>query len=355
MNERIGETRAVRSGEEFDVQKVHELLRKNIPMLDQKEITVSQFSAGHSNLTYLLKCGEWEAVLRRPPLGPVAKKAHDMAREARFLQALSPLFPLAPKPYVFCEDTDLIGSPFFVMERKKGVVVDKEWPTQFEKSPEVCRSMSEAFVDTLVALHAVPYQNTDLEQIGHPVGYMKRQVEGWIERYQRAKTDEIPTADVVSKWLIDHIPVSPPATVIHNDFKLNNMLFSLDNPACVTAVLDWEMATVGDPLSDLAIAISYWADKDDPASFRQGLSEITTLPGFYSRADLIERYAKKSGRNVESMDFYMTFAYFKVAVICQQIFYRWKRGQTQDERFAVMGNVAESLIQLAFRTLHHGV
>jgi aminoglycoside phosphotransferase (APT) family kinase protein len=345
------ELRSVRQGEEFDTQAVQNFLRERIPDMGTEELHVYQFTAGHSNLTYLLRCGEWEAVLRRPPLGPVAKKAHDMAREARFLSALYPLFPLAPRPYVFCDQAELIGSPFFVMERKKGVVVDKVWPESFEQTPEICRQMSEAFVDTLVQLHAVEYKGTELENIGHPEGYMQRQVLGWIERYGNAKTEEIPEAEIVSKWLHEHIPESSDTTVIHNDFKLNNMLFAHGEPSKVTAVLDWEMATLGDPLSDLAVALSYWAETGDPEELRGALSSLTTLPGFYSRSDLIEAYARKSGRNVEAMDFYLTFAYFKIAVISQQIFFRWKRGQTHDERFAKMGEMTKLLIHRAFDTL----
>jgi aminoglycoside phosphotransferase (APT) family kinase protein len=350
----LNETIAVRAGEEFDLAKVEAYLRAHLPQLDGGELTALQFAAGHSNLTYLLRCGEWEAVLRRPPLGKLAPKAHDMARESRLLAALHPLFPEAPQPYVFCDDLDVIGAPFFVMERKSGVVADRRWPAVYEQTPENGRKMSEALVDTLVALHAVEYRGTELESIGRPEGYMERQVTGWIDRYLRAKTDEVPEAERVAKWMVDHLPEMPAATIVHNDLKLNNLLLSPDDPAQVTAVLDWEMATIGDPLCDLAVTLSYWAEDGDGELIKQGLSPLTTLPGFLKRDELIELYARRSGRDVANMDFYLTFASFKVAVICQQIYYRWKQGQTQDPRFAAMGQMAQHLIgvagQTAFRT-----
>ncbi|MCX7570999.1 phosphotransferase family protein [Tumebacillus sp. DT12] len=348
--QRTRETIPVRAGEELDLARLTAYLGEHVPELASGDWRVEQFAAGHSNLTYLLRDGEREAVLRRPPLGPVAPKAHDMGRESRLLAALSPLFAKAPRPYLFCEDTAVIGSPFFVMERKKGVVADRRWPVEYEQTEENARLMSEALIDTLVELHSVEWRGTGLAEIGRPDGYMQRQVAGWIERYERSKTDEIPEAALVAKKLTDGLPESPTATIVHNDLKLNNLLLDEKDPSRVTAVLDWEMATLGDPLSDLAITLSYWAEASDPEVLRQGLSPLTTRPGFYTREQLIHRYALKSGRSVEQMDFYMAFATFKIAVICQQIYFRWKQGQTQDPRFAGMGAVAAQLIKVAAKS-----
>lgn len=351
----VKETIAVRAGEAFDLARVEAYLRAHIAEMGDGPLEVEQFAAGHSNLTYLLRAGDWEGVLRRPPLGPVAPKAHDMAREAKFLQALAPQFALAPRPYLLAEERDLLGAPFFVMERKRGVVLDRTWPDVWAQTPANARKVAEAAIDTLVALHHVPFHGTELALLGRPEGYMERQVHGWIERYERAKTADVSAAARVATWLREQLTRSAvqastaaaQATIVHNDFKLNNMLVAPDDPSRVTAVLDWEMATLGDPLCDLAVMLSYWAQEGDSELLQQGLSPLTRLPGFPTRDELIELYATRSGRDVQAMDFYLAFAYFKVAVICQQIYYRYHNGQTQDPRFAAMGNMAQHLIELS--------
>lgn len=348
------DTISVRPGEEFDIASVENFLRHRVEGIPQEPLVVEQFPSGHSNLTYLLRCGDWEAVLRRPPLGPVAPKAHDMARESRILSLIHEVFPLAPKPYVFTDDVSILGAPFYVMERKKGIVLDRKWPEGIEQTPELCRRISESTVDTLVALHAIDWKEAGLASLGKPEGFMERQVQGWIGRYERAKTDTIPVVEETAKWMLHHLPDSPAATLIHNDYKLNNMMFSEDDPSRVVAVVDWEMATIGDPLSDVAITVSYWDEADDAESLRSGFTSVTSAPGFISRREFIELYAAKSGRDMQEMDFYLTYAYFKVAVICQQIYYRWKKGQTQDPRFERLGKVTENLMHHAHRIAMHG-
>lgn len=341
----------VRSGEELDNGKLLDFLRTHIDGLPEGDLEIRQFGAGHSNLTYALSIGAWEAVLRRPPLGPVAPKAHDMEREFRILSSLHEVFPAAPKPYIFSDDQAIVGSPFFIMERRYGIVVDTEFPEGIEPSEELGERISELMVDTLVELHAIDYKKTALAELAKPDGFMERQVSGWTQRYERSKTDDITEVEELARWMREHVPASPAPSIIHYDFKLNNAMFSADFSE-ITGLFDWEMATVGDPLADLGAAMSYWVEKDDPELLKKGFGKapVTVLPGFYTRQEFIRRYAEKSGRNVSAMHFYLTFAYFKLAVICQQIYYRYRNGQTKDPRFAHFGDFVKSLIQHALAT-----
>lgn len=355
-NTKPTETIAIRAGESFDVEKVEHYLRANLPQLASMEGTmrVRQFPSGASNLTYLLQIGTWEGVLRRPPFGPVPPKAHDMQREAILLQKIHPVFPLAPQPYIFCNDMSIMGVPFYVMERRHGVVLNDTLPPGVMPTEQIGRGISLTTVDTLVQLHGIDWQREGLGELGHPEGFLPRQVNGWIERYSRARTDELSEVEPLTRWLVDHVPSSPAPTLIHNDFKLNNMLFSADDVTKATAVLDWEMATIGDPLFDLAVSLCYWIQPDDPPEMHSILPTVTVLPGFLSRQQFIDLYAQKSGRDISSMHFYMTFAYFKLAVILQQIYARWKRGQTQDPRFGIFGDRVRILIEYAARLAENG-
>lgn len=348
------DTIEVRAGEQLDWAKIEHYLRARIPGIGGGTLEVRQFPSGASNLTYLLHIGTWEGVLRRQPLGPVAPKAHDMKREAGLLERIHPVFPLAPRPYVFCDDLEIMGVPFYVMERRRGFVLNDVFPPGVEVTPELCRRLSEAVVDTLVQIHGIDWQAAGLAGFGYPEGFLERQVKSWIERYYRSQTDESPDIDSLAAWLVKHIPTSPAPALIHNDFKLNNMLMSSDDLACPVAVLDWEMTTIGDPLFDLAISLCYWVQPDDPEALRAILPTVTPAPGFITRAEFMERYAAKSGRDLSSMHFYTTFAYFKLSVILQQIYVRWKRGQTQDPRFAVFGVRIETLVDLAAQLAEHG-
>lgn len=348
------DTISVRGGEDFDRALVERYLRDHIAGIPEGTLAVSQFPSGRSNLTYLLRIGSWEAVLRRPPLGPVPPKAHDMEREAGLLDRLHQVYPLAPRPYLICHDPSVLGAPFYVMERRHGVVLDATFPPGVTPTPDLCRRISESVVTTLVQLHAIDWRAAGLQEIGHPEGFLPRQVQGWIERYMRSQTDDIPEVAPLVQWLAEHIPPSPPATIIHNDFKLNNMLLDAADLSRVTGVLDWEMATIGDPLFDLAVSLSYWVTSDDPAELRLLMPTVTTTPGFISRAEFMRLYAAQSGRDLTGMRFHMTFATFKLAVIIQQIYARWKRGQTQDERFAAFGSRVRTLIQHAARLAESG-
>jgi aminoglycoside phosphotransferase (APT) family kinase protein len=341
------ETIPVRADERFAVEPVARFLRQaGVIDVEPDALEVEQFPAGHSNLTYLLRAGSWEAVLRRPPLGPVAPRAHDMVREHHLLARLHPVFPLAPRPFAVCEDAALIGAPFYVMERRHGRVLDQELPPGWRPDPRLHQAITESLVQVLVELHAVDWQAAGLGDIGHPAGYLERQVSGWIERYRRARTEELAEIDPLAAWLMEKLPPSPPATVIHNDYKLNNVLLDPSDPSRLTAVLDWEMATVGDPLSDVASLLVYWTAPGE-ADLMGGLTSVTAEAGFPPRHELADLYARASGRDLSGLDYYVAFAYFKVGVICQQIYFRWHNGQTRDERFAGHGAVANNLIRQA--------
>jgi len=343
----LEDTIPVRAGENFDLEKVEHYLRDRIEDIEEGTLQVRQFPSGASNLTYLLQIGNWEGVLRRPPFGPVPPKAHDMKRECSLLQHINPVFPLAPKPYIYCDDPAILGAPFYVMERRKGVVIDQSFPPGTTPTPDLCKQISHTVIDTLVQIHAIDWQAAGLDTFGHPQGFLERQVKGWIGRYHQAKTDEIPHVESLTNWFMSHIPHSPAPTLIHNDFKLNNMMLDENDLTRAVAVFDWEMTTIGDPLFDLATSLSYWATADDPEELKTILPTVTMFPGFVSRDTFMELYAQKSSRDLSSMDFYMIFAYFKLSVIIQQIYVRLKRGQTQDERFGAYGDRVQTLIMYA--------
>jgi aminoglycoside phosphotransferase (APT) family kinase protein len=338
------DTIPVREGEAPDAEALAAYLRGRLPEVPDAPLQVRQFPSGASNLTYLVRAGGWEAVRRPPPLGPVPPKAHDMPREAAILRRLHPVFPLAPEPYLVCDDPAVLGAPFYLMERRRGVVLDQAVPPALRGEPELGRRVAEGMVDTLVRLHAVDYRAAGLEALGRPEGFLERQAAGWIGRWEHAATETIAQVEPLARWLAANVPASPAATLIHNDFKLNNLLLDPDDPGRVTAVLDWEMATVGDPLFDLAVSLGYWVEAADPAPLRALLPTVSVLPGFPPRAELVRRYAERSGRDVGALGWYLTFAYFKLAVIVQQIHARWARGQTRDPRFASFGERARTLV-----------
>jgi aminoglycoside phosphotransferase (APT) family kinase protein len=267
-----------------------------------------------------------------------------MGRESRVLARLQEPYPLAPRPYCFCEDESVMGAPFYVMERREGVVVDDDFPEGVEPTRELGRGISRTVADTLVGLHAVDPNEADLGDLGRPEGFLERQVEGWVGRYEKARTGEIGEVGPLTDWLLANVPESPAPTIIHNDYKLNNLVLDADDLTKVNAVLDWEMATVGDPLFDLAVSLSYWVEPGDPDDLKAVMPTVTATPGFMTRREVIDRYAERSGRDLSEMHWYVVFGYFKLAGILQQIFARWKSGQTQDPRFATFGERVRTLI-----------
>jgi aminoglycoside phosphotransferase (APT) family kinase protein len=327
----IDQTRAVRAGEELDVEKLRGWLERALDARGAVEI--EQFPGGHSNLTYLVRVGKDEYVLRRPPFGSKVKSAHDMGREFRILSKLAPVWSKAPRPAAFCEDESVIGAKFYLMERRRGVILRKEVPAGLTIDP---RAVAFALVDTLAELHAIDWRGVGLGDFANPEGYLQRQISGWTKRWHDAKTDEIPELDQVAKWLADTMPTSPAPTIIHNDFKHDNVIFDPDDLTRVTGVLDWEMSTIGDPLADWGTSLSYWILATDPQPLQMLRFSPTTVAGTPTREEITARYAEKSGRDVSKVNWYFIYGIFKGAVVGQQLYYRFKQGLTKDERFAAI-------------------
>jgi aminoglycoside phosphotransferase (APT) family kinase protein len=345
----------VRVGEELDRAALESYLRRELSQLfdgtDEvtNSIEITQFPGGHSNLTYLVRFGPHEFVLRRPPVGPVAPTAHNMPREFRLLAAIHPLFNLAPKAVVLCEDATVIGVPFYLMERRHGLIVRDRIPREIGDDLTLRRRLSESVVDTLVALQAVDIYSSGMVQIGKPAGFVARQVRGWADRWERAKTGELPEMEQVIAWLTERLPVESEssATIVHNDFKLDNVMLDPEDPARVVAVLDWEMCTVGDPLIDLGLFLCYWTMQHGEENQHRSLRAVTTGAGWLTREEIIERYATQTRRDLSAIVWYETFARFKVAVVIQQIYFRFVRGQTNDERFRDLDQLVRELARAA--------
>jgi aminoglycoside phosphotransferase (APT) family kinase protein len=330
---------AVRPGEQLDWARLVAWLRERLPAcglpgLDvTREPDVAQFPGGHSNLTYLVRFGDVDIVVRRPPFGPVPPTAHDMAREFRWLSVMHGVFPLAPRAYLLCEDLDVIGSVFYAMERRHGLVVRAEEPPALA-DPAARRRVSEAMIDTLADLHAIDVTAQGLSALGKPAGFVERQVRGWSDRWHRSKTTPLPEMDALAEWLRAHLPADPATpSVIHGDFKLDNIMLDPDDVGRIVAVFDWEMSALGDPLVDLGIVLAYWSPTAPPEQ-RDALTTMTHRPGYLTPRDVVERYAARSGRDVSGIRYYEIFAVFKIAVVIQQIYYRYVQGQTTDQRFA---------------------
>jgi aminoglycoside phosphotransferase (APT) family kinase protein len=344
----------VRTGEELDLPRLEPYLRQRLPPWDGP-LTVAQFPGGHSNLTYLLQLGGKQVVLRRPPFGSKVKTAHDMGREHRILSRLPDVYDKAPRAFLYCEDLAVIGAPFYLMHRVEGVVLRGPRPKGIVLDEATMRRISESTVDGLAELHAVDYAAAGLGDLGHPQGYVARQVKGWSERYVKSRTDDIPEMEIVARWLADHQPEREPAgTLIHNDFKYDNLVLDPEDLPRIRAVLDWEMATLGDPLMDLGTTLGYWMDPDDAEPMRLLPFGPASLPGNLKRLEVVERYARKTGRDVSDVLFYYAYATFKVAVIAQQIYFRYKQGLTQDERFAAMISGVQILAAQAARATELG-
>jgi aminoglycoside phosphotransferase (APT) family kinase protein len=275
-------------------------------------------------------------VLRRPPFGANIKSAHDMGREFKILSHLHPVYSQVPRPLLYCDDASVIGAPFYLMERVKGIILRDEPPPGLALAPELMRDLSNAFVDNLAAIHAVDYRAAGLGELGKPIGYVARQVRGWTERYVNAKTDDILEMERVAAWLAEHLPPESGATLIHNDYKYDNLVLELHNLTRLRAVLDWEMATIGDPLMDLGTTLGYWVEQSDSEERQSVAPCLTMLPGNLTREQIVQRYAQVSGRDVSSIRFYYVYGLFKIAVIIQQIYNRWKQGFSQDPRFEEM-------------------
>jgi aminoglycoside phosphotransferase (APT) family kinase protein len=327
----VNDTIEIRPGETLETDRLEPYLRERLPGAEGP-FSVRQFGGGHANLTYLLRFGEHEFVLRRPPYGPLPKGGHDMQREYRVLSRLYASFALAPRAYVLCTDPAIVGADFVVMERRHGVVIRRELPAFFENDEPARRALSENFIDTLAALHSVDYEAAGLADLGKPAGYIERQLRGWTERWEVARTDDRADATDLIDLLRARPPVSGAPGLVHNDFKLDNAIVAADDPTRFVAILDWDMCTIGDPLTDLGNVLGLWLEPGDLPGF--GSSTMPTdAPGFLTRAELVERYARKTGRDTSRAAWYHAFSVFRYAVIAQQIYARYVRGQTRDERF----------------------
>jgi aminoglycoside phosphotransferase (APT) family kinase protein len=336
----------VRPDEQFDEAALAQFLRGQLPGTENP-LSVRQFGGGAANLTYLLDYGTHEYVLRRPPLGPVAQSAHDMAREYKVLSVLHQQFPYAPQAFLYHEEADLIGADFFIMERREGLVVRRQLPAEFAAIPGATRQMSAALVDRLVELHAVEYEALGLGDLGRPAGFLSRQIEGWQRRWHRAKEQDLEAMDAVYYWLIANQPTHTRSSLVHNDYKLDNVMLAAGDPGRIVAIFDWDMCTLGDPLCDLGSLLAYWTEPNDPPYFQAMASMPLGDLGFMSRAELVERYAQKSGQPVDDIAFYYALALYRLTVIIAQIYIRYARGQTQDSRFARLGQVIPLIAQAA--------
>src|SRR3954471_3653794 len=349
----IDEPSDVRDEERIDPERLRPFLEEACSPRG-KSIAVLQFRKGHSNLTYLVRYGDEEAVLRRAPFGVKVKTAHDMRREFNILSALQGVYDKAPRPIAFCDDESVIGAKFYLMERRRGVVLRGDGGEAKALRPDQLKAMSTALVENLADLHTVDVTKPELAAIGHPQGYIARQVEGWTARYGNAKTDEVTDIEEVARWVNANLPAEAGASVVHNDYKYDNVMLDPNDLTRVVAVLDWEMATVGDPLMDLGTFVGYWANPDYPYELRARAYGPTYLPGSLSRMQVVERYAEKSGRAVGSILFYYVFALFKIAVIVQQIYKRYVEGATRDPRFATMINWVRIMAHQSERALERG-
>jgi len=327
----------LRSDERLDTSRLELYLRGRLEGAEGP-LAVRQFAGGKANLTYLLSFGVREFVLRRPPLGPIPLGAHDMRREHRVLSVLHRRYPLAPHSLLLCEDESIIGAVFIVEERRHGFVIRDDIPAEFAGRPELNRRIGEALVDALADLHLVMPAEIGLADLGRPDGYLERQLAGWSRRWQTAQGGEeaeraAAAMAPVLDWLGRQLPLSRGAALVHNDFRIDNCLLDSGDPRRIAAVLDWDMCTLGDPLADLGYLLNYWVEPGDDPAWREIAAMPTWRPGFPSRRQAIERYAARTGIDVGAIGWHQVFAAFKLAVIIQQIYIRYVRGQTQDQRF----------------------
>ncbi len=353
MIETSDTTKTIRPGEELNVEALEAYLLSKLPE-SRGPLEVEQFPGGSSNLTYLVRLNGQEMVLRRPPFGNRVKSAHDMGREFRVLSKLHRVYAPAPKPLLYCEDESVLGAPFYCMERRRGIVLRRKLPEGLALEAALVERMNRAFVDNLVQFHKIDYQAAGLAELGKPEGFVQRQVEGWAKRYQAAKTDDVAAMESLMGWFAARIPRNSASSLVHNDYKFDNIMLDPRDLSKIVAVLDWEMCTLGDPLMDLGTVLAYWVQASDPPSMQTHAFGPTLLPGSMTRRQLAEYYGERSGLDVSNTLFYYAFGLFKTAVIVQQIYYRYVQGFTKDERFAQMNRHVAALAEEAHRAVNEG-
>ena len=327
---------AIRSGEEIDQIAIKNFLKENIAGL-AGEITITQFPSGFSNLTYMIDMGGRQMVLRRPPIGAKVKSGHDMGREYKILNAIYPVFPYCPEPLAYTEDRSIIGSPFFIMDKLSGIILRKNLPRELSFSAGEAKQLCINLIDMLTDIHGIDVKKTGLDFIGKPIGYVQRQVEGWSKRYRKAKTKDAPDCEVIMAWLKDKmVQDTEHPTIVHNDYKFDNVVLDPGQPDTIIGVLDWEMTTYGDPLMDLGNSLAYWVEKNDPDEIQMMRTMPTNMPGALTRREILDYYENLTGRNTRQFDFYYCFGLFRLAVIAQQIYYRYFHKITDNKRFAML-------------------
>ena len=341
----------VRKGEELPEVPLKQYLFENELIRDVNgELNVTQFSNGFSNLTYLLEIENKSYVLRRPPAGAV-KRGHDMGREYKILSRLYKGFPKSPKALAYTENTDVIGASFYVMEKVDGIILTMREAKKRQIAPEGYQKITNEWLDTFVELHGVDYESVGLGDLGRPAGYVERQVTNWGKQYLKAATDDVPEATRVMQWMEKNQPREYDHSLIHNDYKYDNVVFADDSWSKIRAVLDWEMCTLGDPLMDLGGSLAYWTTPADGELFSKNLPSPTIFPGNPKRSELVEMYAQKSGRDIRNLTFYYVFGLFKLAVIAQQIYYLYHKGLTTDERFVGLNFAAKMLCVIGVQAI----
>ncbi len=312
----------VRPGQELDIQAVDQWLKAQGLHLEG-DVQVTQYSNDASNWTYRLKYYNADLILRRPPKGSKAKLAHDMVREYKVQKYLAPYYSVTPEMVVLCEDKSVIGCDFYVMKRIKGIIVRRRLPVELNFSKKQVQQLCINMLDKLIELHQVPYQGTELEKIGNGENYCQRQVEQWDRRYDRVQTINVPSFKYVRKWLLANLPENSTTRVIHNDWRFDNLILNAKQPTEIIGVLDWEMATLGDPLMDLGNALAYWVEATDNMIFRSTRRQPTHLQGMFSRKQVVDYYLNKTDLTPQNWAFYEVFGVFRLAVITQQIYYRY--------------------------------
>ncbi len=347
----IDESGPIRIGEELDIHSVDGFLKRLDPSLLGVP-AITQFPGGASNLTYLVRYDNRELILRRPPQGHKAKSAHDMGREARIMGALKAHYPYVPAVLAFCDDASFLGCEFYVMERIRGLIPRQDLPEGLDLSTADTRQLCLNVIDKLIELHQVDWKAAGLESLGKGDGYMQRQISGWSDRYRMARTDNAVDFESVMAWLAAHMPAQDSTTcLIHNDFRFDNVVLDPEHPTKVIGVLDWEMATLGDPLMDLGNSLAYWVQADDDATYLRMRRQPTHLPGMLTRREVIDYYVARTGRRVDDMTFYLIHGLFRLAVIVQQIYYRYHHGQTTNPAFKGFVHITNYLEQRCLKLI----
>ncbi len=341
----------VNKEEALPLDKLMQYLYENELIKDVKSnIETKRFAGGLSNLTYLLQVENKEYVLRRPPFGAV-KRGHDMEREFKVLSNLHTEFSKIPKARVYNHNVDVIGSSFYIMDKADGIILNLSEAKNRKINESEFKIISNTWLDTFVELHKIDYKAAGLADLGKPEGYVERQITNWSKQYLKAKTEEIKESEKVMKWLHNNQPKKYDYSLIHNDFKYDNMMFKDNSWKEINTVLDWEMCTLGDPLMDLGTSLSYWVTEDDMDALKKGLASPTILKGNPNRLEIVELYSKKSGESIHNLVFYYVYGLFKLAVIVQQIYFRYHEGYTSDKRFAHLNQHTQLLFTIAWQAI----